>query len=275
MGDQYAVMGHPIAHSKSPFIHQLFAEAVGHDLTYRTIDAPPDGFADAVAAFKAGGGRGLNVTVPFKTEACALAGELSQRARLAGAANTLVLDREVIFADNTDGIGLVRDLSVNHGVEIAGAQVLLLGAGGAARGVALPVLECGPAKLTIGNRTQARAQALGVAFGPHGLVEACELDKLPHGGFDIVINSTSAGLDGKLPAVAPEVLKPGAVVYDLVYGPASQGFAQWAERARAGAFYDGLGMLVEQAAESFSIWRGVRPPTEAVTTALRASLAGA
>ena len=262
MTDRYAVIGNPVAHSKSPRIHAEFARATGQDLQYGSIEAPAGGFARAVTAFRAAGGKGLNVTLPFKEEAFALCAETSARARLARAVNTLVLD-ESVFGDNTDGVGLVRDISANLGFAIGGKKVLLMGAGGAAQGVAGALLEAGAAELVIANRTAARAVALAARF-PRA--RGCGYEALAT-GFDIVVNATSAGLAGAAPPLPARVLAPGVLAYEMVYGRDTP-FLNAARAAGARAC-DGLGMLVEQAAESFHLWRGVRPPTGEVLERLR------
>jgi len=263
--DRYAVIGHPVAHSKSPRIHAQFARATGEDIAYDAIDAPPDGFVAAVEKFRAAGGKGLNVTLPFKGEAFRYCAGCSARAAAAQAVNTLLLDRERPFGDNTDGVGLVRDLSANLGCSLAGAQVLLLGAGGAAQGVLAPLAGAGVAALVVANRTPARAQALA-ALVP-GVV-ACGFDGLRGRAFDLVVNATSAGLSGELPRLPQGLFRPGALAYDMVYGRDTEFLAM--ARAAGAATSDGLGMLVEQAAESFLVWRGVRPDTRPVLAALRA-----
>jgi shikimate dehydrogenase len=276
--DRYAVLGHPVAHSQSPFIHAEFARQTGQRLDYGRIDCGPDGFLAAVRAFAAGGGRGCNITVPFKFEAPALAAQVSERARLAGAANVLRFDAAGWLADNTDGVGLVRDLVQGAGATLRGARVLLVGAGGAAAGVLGPLLAEGPAELVVANRTPERAQALvqshaevardhGVALSASGLA-GCGRH------FDLVINSSASSLAGTGVPVAAEVLAPGTLAVDLMYGPKAEPFLQWA-RAHGAQARDGLGMLVEQAAEAFWLWRGVRPETAPVLAALRARLAAA
>ena len=262
MADRYAVIGNPVAHSKSPWIHAEFARATGQALRYEAIEAPRGGFADAVAAFRAAGGKGLNVTLPFKEEAYALCAEASERARLARAVNTLVF-REKTFGDNTDGAGLLADLERNLGKKVKGSHVLLLGAGGAARGVAGALLEAGAAELVIANRDAGRAQALaarlpGVKASGYGALAT---------GFDIVVNATSAGLQGAAPPLPAGVLGPGVLAYEMVYGRDTPFLA--AARAAGARACDGLGMLVEQAAESFFLWRGVRPATAPVLERLR------
>ncbi len=262
MTDRYAVIGNPVAHSKSPRIHALFAAATGQDLRYETLLAPLDGFAPAVRDFIGAGGSGANVTVPFKEEAFRLATRLSERAQAAGAVNTLSFVGTEILGDNTDGAGLVRDLTTNLGFIIAAKRVLLLGGGGAARGVLLPLLGERPAQLVIANRTVEKAVALASTFAG---TEACGLDALDGRAFDLVINATSIGLTGAVPPRLTFV--PGALAYDMVYGKDTDFLRQAAAAGAATA--DGLGMLVEQAAEAFFIWRGVRPATAAVLAELR------
>jgi shikimate dehydrogenase len=272
MSDRYGVMGHPVAHSKSPFIHARFAAQTAQDLVYEAIHVEPGGFSEAVKAFRAGGGRGLNVTLPFKQEAFALSRTVSPRASRAGAVNTLTFDGESVQGDNTDGVGLVRDLISNLGLEIRSRRVLLLGAGGAARGVLGPLLDEQPSELVIANRTVSRAESLCRAFGDQGPVRGVGFDALQDDAFDLVINATSAEVSGELPPVAKSALAAGAVVYDMMYGAAPTAFLRWGLSAGARLVSDGLGMLVEQAAESFFIWRGTRPETGPVLEALRQSL---
>ncbi len=275
--DRYVVIGNPIAHSKSPQIHAAFARQTGEALVYERLLAPVDGFEQTVRDFIAAGGRGANVTVPFKLEAFALATELSERARMAGAVNTLRFDRAAgmvtIVGDNTDGVGLVRDIMLNAGVQMKGARVLLLGAGGAARGVLLPLLAESPAQLVIANRTLERAEALvtGFASASPTALSASRFETLG-GSFDIVINATSASLSSELPPVPASAFATGGFAYDMMYGAQPTVFMQMAQQAGA-AVRDGLGMLVEQAAESFFVWRGVRPDTLPVYRELRAQLA--
>ena len=275
----YAVVGNPIAHSKSPFIHARFAGQTGEPVEYRHLLAPIDGFADTVRTFIAAGGRGLNVTVPFKVEAHALASRLSARAEAAGAVNTLRFDSEGIYGDNTDGVGLVRDIEANLGVSLAGARVLLLGAGGAARGVILPILARSPAELAIVNRTAAKAEELVNRFGAAARDAGCALTG---GGpqaatprpYDIVVNATAGSLDAALPECDARVFGAGTLAYDMMYGAQPTVFMRHAESLGARAA-DGLGMLVEQAAESFFVWRAVRPASAPVLAELRATLAAA
>ena len=268
--DRYCVIGHPVAHSKSPRIHALFAAQTGQDLVYDRLEAPLDGFAATVQGLRAGGVRGCNVTLPFKEQAYTLADETSARADAAQAANTLLFDSDGrVRADNTDGVGLVRDLGANLGVNLRGTRLLLLGAGGAARGVLGPLLEAG-AHVTVSNRTFERARALVAGTAP-GAARALPLDALAGGIYDIVINATSAGLSGALPELPDGLIAAGGGAYDLIYGPGAQPFLEWAWRQGAAWTADGLGMLVEQAAESFALWRGVRPATAPVIAALRAA----
>lgn len=275
--DRYAVIGNPIAHSKSPAIHAQFAAQTGEHIEYGRLLAPLDGFVAEVNAFKAAGGRGLNVTVPFKLEAHALAHRLSARAAAAGAVNTLRFDADGIFGDNTDGFGLVRDIEANLGVAFKGARVLLLGAGGAARGVVLPMLERGPREITIVNRTAAKAHELIAQFGAAAAEAGClingggprALDPAP---YDVIVNATASSLDAALPECDERAFGAGSLAYDMMYGAQPTVFMRHAQALGARAA-DGLGMLVEQAAESFYVWRGVRPDSAPVLAALRAQLA--
>ena len=273
MPDRYAVMGHPIAHSKSPFIHRRFAAEFGEPVAYEALLVEPGSFSDAVERFRAGGGLGLNVTIPFKEEAFALASRRTDRAQRAGAVNTLWFDGATVCGDNTDGIGLVRDLTSNLAVRIEGRSVLLLGAGGAARGVIGPLLDERPKRLVTANRTVARAVELARRFGGQGAVSAVGLDALPAGGFDLVVNATAASLAGLLPALPRGTLRTGGVAYDTAYAARPTPFVKWGTEEGAAIATDGVGMLVEQAAESFRIWRGRAPRTASVVEALRAHLA--
>jgi shikimate dehydrogenase len=267
VADRYAVIGNPVAHSKSPWIHAQFAVQTGERIAYEALLAPLDGFAATVAAFRVAGGKGSNVTLPFKGEACALATDLSERARAAQAVNTLVFSGAGIRGDNTDGVGLVRDLADNLSFAIAGRRILLAGAGGAARGVLLPLLAERPEALVIANRDAGKAHALARAFPG---VEACAYADLAGQRFDLVINATSAGLtDAALP-LPPRLFLGEAMAYDMVYGR-DTAFLRAARGDGAARTADGLGMLVEQAAESFFLWRGVRPATAPVLAALRAA----
>ena len=273
--DMYCVMGNPVEHSRSPWIHARFAQLTGQDLQYGKRLVPLDGFAAAVKAFRAEGGKGCNVTVPFKFESPTLATQLTTRAHLAQACNTLRFDGDEVLGDNTDGVGLVADIGANAGIDIAGRDVLIVGAGGAAAGVLGPLIEAKPRRIAVANRTQSRAAGLVVQHGElarrHGVeLLAPELPRL-RGAFDIVINATASSLSGAGVPIPAAVLKPGALACDLMYGPAAQGFLTWA--GEHGALpRDGLGMLVEQAAEAFLVWRGVRPPSAQVLAELRATL---
>ena len=273
----YAVIGNPIAHSKSPIIHARFAEQTGERIEYRRLLAPVDGFVNTVRAFVAAGVRGLNVTVPFKLEAHALADRLSPRAAAAGAVNTLRFDAGGIYGDNTDGIGLVTDIEANLGVRLAGARVLLLGAGGAARGAVLPMLERAPRALTIVNRTAHKAQALVEQFAFAAREAGCMLsggapDKIEPTAYDVVVNATAGSLTAALPECDDRAFGACTLAYDMMYGAQPTVFMQHARSLGARAS-DGLGMLVEQAAESFWVWRDVRPDSAPVLSELRAMLA--
>jgi shikimate dehydrogenase len=271
VGDKYVVIGNPVAHSKSPEIHARFAQQTGEQISYERLLAPLDGFEATVAAFMDAGGRGANVTVPFKLQAYALATELSVRAQAAGAVNTLRFRDGVILGDNTDGVGLVKDIVHNAGVALQGKRLLLLGAGGAARGVLLPLLEQQPAELVIANRTLERATLLVQEFSaPHGVLRACGYDTLA-GAYDVIVNATSASLADALPPLDGAVFAAGALAYDMMYSRDATPFMRFAA-SHGAAVRDGLGMLVEQAAESFFVWRGVRPDTAPVHAALRALL---
>jgi len=270
MTDLYAVIGNPIAHSKSPRIHAEFARRLGADMRYEAILAPRDGFATAVASFRTGGGRGLNVTVPFKLDAFALATERTERAEQAGAVNTLKFDGKTILGDNTDGAGLVADLCDRLGFAIRDKRVLIMGAGGAARGVILPLLRQQPASIAIANRTVEKARALERQFAGFGPVTIGGYAELSGRSFDLVVNATSASLSGELPPLPPGVLAPGALAYDMVYGDKPTRFMTFARENGASRVADGLGMLVAQAAESFFVWRGARPDIAPVIDMLRA-----
>jgi shikimate dehydrogenase len=269
MTDRYAVIGNPIGHTKSPLIHGLFAEATKQALSYVAIEGPldpEDGFAATVRQFVSEGGKGMNVTAPFKLKAFALADERSEPAALAGAANALKFENGRIIAENFDGIGLLRDIEVNLGVQLAGKRVLMLGAGGAARGALLPFLEAGPAELVIANRNVSKAEALAAQVGARGAaLQVCGYGDLPAmGRFDLVVNATSASLTGELPPVPPSVFSPNGTAYELAYGKRLTPFLRLARNAGVHGIADGVGMLVEQAAEAFAWWRGVRPETAAV-----------
>jgi len=278
--DRYAVLGNPVAHSRSPFIHAAFAQQTGEALEYARLLCPLDGFAASVRAFAAstvagkGPARGCNVTVPFKLQVPALAQRVSARAALAQAANLLRFDDTGWFADNTDGIGLIRDVESHAGFAIAGARVLLVGAGGAAAGVLGPLIEAGPREIVVANRTRENAEALLARHRPLAGTLPLEVRELSAcgGPFDLLINSSSSSMQGLTSPVPGSVLKRGSLAVDLMYGTAAEPFLAWARAAGAQA-RDGLGMLVEQAAEAFFIWRGVRPQTVPVLRALRELLA--
>jgi len=267
MPDRYAVIGNPVAHSLSPRIHAEFARQTGQDLVYERLLAPTDAFIATANAFRNRGGRGLNVTLPFKGEAFRYADRLSASAQAAQAVNTLKFKGSAIIGDNTDGIGLVHDLARNLGCALAGARVLLLGAGGAARGVIEPLLGQQPAQLLIANRTPDKAQQLAQSF--RGALAAASYAALAGRQFDVVINATSASLAGELPPLPPGVFARGALAYDMMYGVGETPFLAFARGAGAQTLADGLGMLVEQAAQSFFIWRGLHPDSAPVLKLLR------
>lgn len=273
----YCVMGHPVAHSRSPWIHARFAELTGQRMTYGRQLVPLDGFDTAVRDFIAQGGQGCNVTVPFKFEAAALAPHLSDRARLAEAANTLHVRPEGLYADNTDGAGLVHDIEQHAGVAIAGQDLLLVGAGGAAAGVLAPLIAAGARRIVVANRTLDKADALVARHAALASAHGCQLDSCDlvavTGRFGIVVNASASSLAGAQVPVPATVLADGALAVDMMYGPAAAGFLGWAREHGATA-RDGLGMLVEQAAESFTLWRGVRPPSAQVLAELRAMVDG-
>jgi len=272
MTDRYGVIGHPIAHSKSPVIHRLFAEATGQDLTYDAIDIPPEQLATRVRQLFAEGYRGLNVTVPHKTEVLKLASRLTSRAELAGAVNTLIRHADgAVEGDNTDGTGLVNDLRQNLRVRLAGTRLLILGAGGATRGIVPALFDTNPRDIMIANRTLDRAQALAKDFRMLGKILACQFQELGGQRFDLVINATSAGLRGEVPPFPPSILGPETLCYDLSYAMHDTPFVAWAKKNGAGHVAQGWGMLVEQAAESFYVWRGVRPDTRQVIARLPGS----
>ena len=274
--DLYRVIGNPVSHSQSPWIHTRFAALTGQTLQYDKQRVPVDGFVSAVQQFFAEGGRGCNVTVPFKFEAAALATQVSDRAQLAQAANTLTVQNGTVQADNTDGAGLVNDIQRNAGFDLAGRRILLIGAGGASAGVLAPLVQTQPASITVANRTVDKAHALVNRHTDLALLQKTELLAQTlqglEGDFDVIINATTSSLSGGAVPVAASTLKPGALAYDMMYGPAAQGFMTWA-REHGAQPRDGLGMLVEQAAEAFVIWRGVLPPSQQVLAELRANLA--
>jgi shikimate dehydrogenase len=276
MTDQYAVIGNPIGHTKSPLIHGLFAQETQQDMLYTAIEGPvrpQEAFAASVNAFRAAGGKGMNVTAPFKLKAFAMADERSERAVLAGAANALRFEDGRIVAENFDGVGLVRDIEVNLDLTMSGKRVLVLGAGGAVRGALLPFLAAGPAELVIANRDVTKAEALVAQVGAPGSLLACGYRDLEAmGRFDLVVNATSASLIGELPPVPPNVFSPQGAAYELVYGKGLTPFLRLARNAGVLGVADGVGMLVEQAAEAFAWWRGVRPQTRSVIDQLTVPL---
>lgn len=271
--DRYAVFGNPIGHSKSPFIHTLFARQTNQSLVYTAESAPVDGFIDAATVFFAEGGKGCNITMPFKEDAYQFASRLTERAQLAGAVNTLKkLDDGEIIGDNTDGAGLVQDL-LQHQVVLEGARILIIGAGGAARGVIKPLLDQKPTSLTITNRTFSKAQELAELFVSHGPIVAKEMESINE-EYDVIINSTSASLSGELPAISSSIFAANSTSYDMIYGKGVTSFNLWARENGAAHAYDGLGMLVGQAAESFMLWRGLRPGAKQILRELRKNLEG-
>jgi shikimate dehydrogenase len=276
MTDHYAVIGNPIGHTRSPLIHGLFAEETRQDMAYAAIEGPLEpeqAFADAVRAFAASGGKGMNVTAPFKLKAFAMADQRSERAELAGAVNAMKFENGRVIAENFDGIGLVRDIEVNLGLKMAGKRVLILGAGGAVRGALLPFLAARPAQMIIANRDVEKGKALAAQAGTRGSLEACGYGDLEAmGRFDLVVNATSASLTGDLPPVPPSVFSPDGAAYELAYGKRLTPFLRLARNAGVSTIADGVGMLVEQAAEAFDWWRGVRPATRAVIDRLTVPL---
>jgi shikimate dehydrogenase len=267
--DRYAVIGHPIAHSKSPIIHQLFAEQTGQSISYEAIDVPPEEFDDAIKTFFANSGHGLNVTVPHKARAMELMDQLTPAAKLAGAVNTITsLPNGKLEGDNTDGIGLIADLRDNLRIELMDSSILILGAGGATRGIVPPLLEQIPAELLIANRTVENARGIANAFADLGNLNACGFQDLEDRKFHLIINATSAGLQGELPPFPESIVDSDTVCYDLAYSMRDTPFIAWAKQHGCTRAYQGWGMLVEQAAESFTIWRNVRPETVPVRAQL-------
>lgn len=263
--DRYAVMGYPVAHSRSPIIHRLFAIQTQQNLQYELLQVAPAQLEKAVRQFDRTGGKGLNITVPHKSEIVRLVEDMSERAKNAGAVNTLLFRDGEIHGDNTDGVGLMRDLEINQELDLARANILILGAGGATRGIVGPLLEAAPESIMIANRTLSKANALADHFSVNGPVSACrfkDVDTLPV--YDLVINATSAGLKGETPPCPEKAIHPNTVCYDLAYGLTATPFSKWAAAQGAARSVMGWGMLVEQAAESFEIWRGIRPDTESV-----------
>jgi shikimate dehydrogenase len=269
--DKYGVVGHPIAHSRSPEIHERFARQTRQKISYERIEVPLDGFEERALALRDAGYRGLNVTVPFKLDAAKLSDDLMPRARLAGAVNTLKFDGDTIIGDNTDGIGFVRDVRERLKFDFSGCSVLVLGAGGAVRGVIGSLLDASPRWIAVANRTHPRAEELAEEFG----VEAIHLDEIPAEHFDLIVNGTTTGLKHEAPPIDPETFNDCALAYDLVYAADPTPFMELARSGGAKTVCDGLGMLIEQAAESFLLWRGVRPDTAPVYRELRELLSQA
>ncbi len=269
--DQYAVFGHPINHSKSPRIHTEFAHQTGQSIEYTALDVPATDFQKELIRFAVNGGKGLSCTVPLKELAWQLSNEKSERADRAKAVNTISIgeDRK-IFGDNTDGVGLLRDLTINLGISINNLNVLLLGAGGASRGIIEPLLNERPRRMVIANRTLDKAEKLAMEFSAIGSIEAMEFHALTGQSFDLILNATSASLSGDLPPLPDGTLNAGGACYDLAYGKQPTAFVRWGERSGARTSVDGIGMLVEQAAEAFYIWRGIRPQTHPIIELLNA-----
>jgi len=268
--DEYGVFGHPVAHSFSPFIHGFFARATGQQMSYRGYDVAPEEFSERVKDFFSGGGRGLNITLPHKIAAVEAAQELTARAAHAAAVNTLALQADnIVLGDNTDGAGLVRDLCDNLRIVITQRRLLILGAGGATRGMLAPILGLEPAIVVIANRTPERAEALAAAFADLGVTQGVGFAYVGDTPFDLIINATSASLSGDIPPIPAGAIGPETVCYDLAYGRSAMAFVRWAKQSGCRRAMQGLGMLVEQAAESFRLWRGVRPETAPVLAALR------
>jgi shikimate dehydrogenase len=270
--DRYGVMGYPVSHSRSPVIHRLFALQTGQELQYELLQVAPDKLETAVRQFQRTGGKGLNITVPHKAAVVRLCDHLSERAATAGAVNTLSFRDGEIYGDNTDGIGLLRDLVINLGLAIEGASILILGAGGATRGIVGPLLEMQPTVLRIANRTVDKAEYIAEDFSHVGPVTACRFDLVPISeSYDLVINATSAGVHGETPPYPAAAISPNTICYDLSYGLSPTPFSEWARAQGAAKSVMGWGMLVEQAAESFHIWRGVRPDTAPVLKQMKIS----
>ncbi|GAB3026209.1 shikimate dehydrogenase [Bowmanella dokdonensis] len=270
--DKYALFGHPVAHSKSPYIHKLFAEQTNQSLQYDAILSPLDAFSETVQTFFAHGGKGANVTLPFKEQAFGLVDECSSSAEMAGAVNTLIMKDNRLLGENTDGSGLVTDLIFN-GIELKNSRVLVLGAGGAAKGALLPLLKKETALIHVANRTEKKALDLARQFSAYGQVSASGLVDVPHEPYDLIINASSASLAGEVPSIDSRLLNNRIVCYDMLYGREETAFNRWAKEHGSARQLDGLGMLVEQAALSFSLWRGVMPDTTRVRQALRDYLA--
>jgi shikimate dehydrogenase len=267
--DQYGVFGHPVGHSLSPFIHGVFARDTGQQMSYRAYDVMPEEFTERVQRFFAEGGRGLNITLPHKIAAVEVAQELTARAAHAAAVNTLAWQSDGVLGDNTDGVGLVHDLCDNLGLIITQRRLLILGAGGATRGVLAPLLGLEPAMVMIANRTPERAEALAAAFADLGVTQGVGFAYVGDTPFDLIINATSASLSGDIPPIPAGAIGPQTVCYDLAYGRSAMAFVRWARQSGCASAVQGLGMLVEQAAESFRLWRGLRPQTANLIAALK------
>jgi shikimate dehydrogenase len=269
MPDTYALFGYPVHHSWSPFIHGMFARQTGQDMAYRLLETPPERFRSDVLAFFSEGGRGINVTLPHKRAAADIVNELTPRAQQADAVNTVVRRDELLIGDNTDGAGLLADLTRNLGLRLNSPRILLLGAGGAARGALAPLMTLQPRLMVIANRSVERAVELAQEFAELGPVSGCEFTRLEHHRFDLIINATSASLRGEVPLIPIDVVDSLTTCYDMAYGVGDTAFVTWAKRLGAGRAEQGWGMLVEQAAEAFELWRGVRPDTRPVLEALK------
>ena len=268
MTDRYGVIGHPIAHSKSPVIHNLFASQTDQDISYEAFDIAPETLSTKLYKLVDDGIKGLNVTVPLKNDVADLMNNLSERALVSGAVNTVEVKDGKLTGDNTDGVGLIRDLHDNIGFDLENSAILILGAGGATRGIVPALMETGPASIQIANRTLEKSRDLVTHFSTLGNISACRFDALSDETFDLIINATSAGLDGEMPPFPASIINADVVCYDLSYAMADTPFTQWAKENGAKQVHQGWGMLVEQAAESFFIWRGVRPETGPVRTRL-------
>ncbi len=272
--DRYAVVGYPVQHSWSPFIHAMFAKQTGQSMSYNRLEVPPEHFLDELARFFREGGKGLNITLPHKQTARSLVRFCTPRAEMAGAVNTLMLEHDELLGDNTDGAGLVTDLTRNLGMTLRDIRILLLGAGGAARGVVGPLLGAGPAYLEIANRNGEKAIALAREFTALGNIHGCEFAASTAARFDLIINATAASLQESLPPISASTIGEQSLCYDMAYGLGDTTFTQWAKDHGAGHAVTGWGMLVEQAAESFQLWRGVKPQTKPVLTAILERKAG-
>jgi shikimate dehydrogenase len=268
--DRYAVIGYPVKHSWSPFIHGLFAKQTGQNCTYSRLEVPPESLRDEVADFFASGGKGMNVTLPHKQAVCLLMRYRTPRAEIAGAVNTIVAREDGLLGDNTDGAGLVTDLTQNLRLDLNDARILMLGAGGAARGVLGPLLGAGVAYIEIANRNVERALDLAKEFATLGELRGCSFDEISTAPFDLILNATAASLQDAVPPIPAETVAPTTLCYDMAYGKGDTAFTRWARNAGAGRAETGWGMLVEQAAESFYLWRGVKPDTKPVLEAVRA-----